>query len=81
MFKYTSFASLTVASFVVLTQIVKKEESIDTTPVEIRGDDSQCDEAKRLIQELVEGDRGPVVCKYDSHYPCICLDFTYLLQS
>ena len=50
---------------------MNKEESAFTKPVEIRGNESQCDMAKQLIDELIEDE--PVICKlkFDSFHLCI----------
>ena len=46
-----------------LAQILNAEESMFMTPVEITGNESQCDTAKQLIDELIKDE--PVICKYD----------------
>ena len=45
-------------------QILNEEESMFMTPIELKGSESECEEAKQLIEELITEDE--IVCKCSS---------------
>ena len=43
-------------------QILNEEESMFMTPIELRGSESECEEAKQLIEELTMEDEIVCMC-------------------